>query len=82
MSTNSVAEKRAKKFHPGDSSFLSLPKEKFLSKYDYPSIKQTKKLPLACLKFFFCVLETELILKNKFSERLQMLSQSLMYLEV
>lgn len=42
MSSNPIAEKRDKKFHPGESSFLSLPKEKFLSKYDYPSIKQTK----------------------------------------
>lgn len=48
MSNNSVAEKRAKKFHPGESSFLSLPKDKFLSKYDHLSPKQTKAPSCFC----------------------------------
>lgn len=51
MSNNSVAEKGVKKFHPGESGFLSLPKEKLPSTYDYPSPKQTET-PFCLLKGF------------------------------
>lgn len=48
MSNQSIAEKRAKQFHSGKSGFLSLPKEKFLSKYN-PFTQKKNTTILSCL---------------------------------
>lgn len=50
-SSNSVAEKRAKKFHAGQPCVLSPPEEKVLSKSDHRSLKQSKALSGLCKCF-------------------------------
>ena len=51
MSNNSVAEERAKKFHPGELCILSPREEKVLWKLDRRSLKQSKALSGPCKCF-------------------------------